>query len=98
MEMTNEVDCKTDHQDNSDKDYCGYDVGADFHQGDEVFNSNCKKVGDLHILLDSQSTHSTLYAAHAVIFSVMWINFVPPKGGISNTLSLLYAQNNELIK
>jgi hypothetical protein len=24
---------------------------------------------------------------HAVVFSVMWLNFFPPKGGVSNTLS-----------
>ena len=40
MEMTGEVYCKTDHQDDSDKEYCGYDVGIDFHQGDEEFNNN----------------------------------------------------------
>jgi hypothetical protein len=28
-----------------------------------------------------------IITAHAVIFSVMWINFFPPKGGISSTLS-----------
>jgi hypothetical protein len=27
-----------------------------------------------------------IITAHAIIFSVMWINFFPPKGGISNTL------------
>ena len=28
-----------------------------------------------------------IITAHAVIFSVMWVKFFPPKGGISNTLS-----------
>jgi hypothetical protein len=28
-----------------------------------------------------------IVTAHAVVFSVMWINFFPPKGGLSSTLS-----------
>jgi hypothetical protein len=28
-----------------------------------------------------------IITAHAIIFLLMWINFFPPKGGISNTLS-----------
>ena len=34
----------TDHNDDSDKEYCGYDVGTDFHQGNEDLNKNFKKI------------------------------------------------------
>ena len=53
-------------QDDSDKEYCGYHVGTDFHQGDTLVNNNRNKIGEMLILLDSQSTHSTFYAPELV--------------------------------
>ena len=34
MVTNHKIESTTYHQDNSDKEYCGYDIGADFHQGD----------------------------------------------------------------
>jgi hypothetical protein len=66
MVVDHEPESSTYHQDDSDKEYCRYDVGADFHQGSELFNNNHNKIGDLLILLDSQSMHSNFYAANLV--------------------------------
>jgi hypothetical protein len=66
MVRDHEVEPTTYQQDDSDKEYCSYYVGADFHQGGMLFNNNQNKVGNLLILLDSQSTHSTFYAAELV--------------------------------
>jgi hypothetical protein len=66
MVKNHEVEPTTYQQDDSDKEYCSYDVGADFHQGGMLFNNNQNKVGNSLIFLDSQSTHSTFYAAELV--------------------------------
>jgi hypothetical protein len=94
MERTNEVNCKTDQQDDSDKTYCGYDVGADFHQGDEGFNNNRKKVGNSLILLDSQSTHSTFYATE-LLQNIR--NAVRPLRMTTNGGTIVYNQQADLL-
>jgi hypothetical protein len=76
--IDHEPESSTYHQDNSDKEYGGYDIGADFHQGGKLFNNNHNKKGDSLILLDSQSTHSTFYAADPVknirnVFRPVWM-------------------------
>jgi hypothetical protein len=63
MILADKLELNTDHQDRSGKSYCGYDVGSDFHQGEDLLNNVHKKVGDCLILLDSQSIHSNFYAA-----------------------------------
>jgi hypothetical protein len=51
-------------------EYCGYDIGNEFHQTNNrmSFNDDYRKtrVGDTMILLDSQSTHSTFYVRRLV--------------------------------
>jgi hypothetical protein len=66
MVLVDKLDLDTDHQDSSDKEYCEYDVGSDFHQGKDLLNNLRKKNGGCLILLDSQSTHSTFFAAELV--------------------------------
>jgi hypothetical protein len=44
--MGHEVESTTYHQDDPDKEYWSYDVGADFHQGGMLFNKNQNKVGN----------------------------------------------------
>ena len=66
MVMDHEMESTTYHKDDSDKEYCSYDIGANFHQGGILFNNNYNKVGNSLILLDSQSMHSTFYAAELV--------------------------------
>jgi hypothetical protein len=51
----------------SDTEYFGYDVGVSFHQANETIkDNNQRKDGELTILLDSQSTHSTFHDAELV--------------------------------
>jgi hypothetical protein len=94
MERTNEVDCNTNQQDDSDKEYCGYDVGADFHKGDEGFNNDRKKVGNLLILLDSQSTHRTFYATE-LLQNIR--NAVRPFRMTTNGGTIVYNQQADLL-
>jgi hypothetical protein len=51
----------------SDTEYFGYDVGVSFHEANEsIKDNNQRRDGELTILLDSQSTHSTFHDAQLV--------------------------------
>jgi hypothetical protein len=61
VKATNEDSKEDASNDNDlDKEYNGYYVGNDLHQqSNKILNNSQGKVGDLLILLHSQSTHST---------------------------------------